>query len=88
MWKTPVRTIKRNHSQKLIITKEILNGLCERGIVTEEQLPKIEEYFLSCQTAETDIVSQKRDPKDVVDEKDGSNIKRRVENEETVIREE
>ena len=41
--------------------------------------------FLSCQTAETEKGSQKRDPEDIVDGKDRSDIKRRVESEETVI---
>ena len=85
MWKTPVKLIECNYYQKLYITKEILNGLSEKGIVTEEQLPTIEEYFLSCQPAETEKGSQKRDPEDIVDGKDRSDIKRRVESEETVI---
>ena len=46
---------------------------------------KIEEYFLSCQTGETEKTSQKRDPENIVDEEDRWDTKRRVESEETVI---
>lgn len=64
----------------------MLAGLQVRGIVTAEQLEKIEEYLLQCQEAEKEKTSQKREAEDDSNEATQTDIKRRIEREDSVER--
>ena len=56
----------------------------DKGIVSSEQLQKIEEYFLSCQTVEPEKVSKKRNPTESTESGDTTELKRRVESDDKV----
>lgn len=62
----------------------MLAGLQESGIVTAEQLTRIEEYLLQHQNAEKEKSSQKREAEDGSSKSVQTNTKRRLEKEDSV----
>lgn len=62
----------------------MLAGLQANGIVTAEQLVRIEEYLLQHQDPEKEKSSQKREAEDGSNESVQTDTKRRVEKEDSV----
>ena len=62
----------------------MLAGLQENGIVTAEQLTRIEEYLLQHQDPEKEKSSQKREAEDGSSKSVQTDTKRRVEKEDSV----